>query len=87
MIIKERQLREDKYNLNGQIRELEREFDLQKSKMEKQVLMLQTELKETKSSLLIVQMQLKETKSSLVLYRKFLAVMTVVIAILLVFVF
>lgn len=38
--------------VNGRIRDIERDFDLQKSTMEKHVLELQKELKETKASLM-----------------------------------
>ena len=50
MIQKENRLKEDKYTLNGKIRDLEREIDFQRSTMEKELLLLQLELKESKSN-------------------------------------
>ncbi|GKA52060.1 hypothetical protein Tco_0745256 [Tanacetum coccineum] len=62
LIQKDKQLKEENYILNGKIRELQKEFDFEKSTLEKQVLMLQ--------------MELKESKSCLVFYRKVVVVMT-----------
>jgi hypothetical protein len=47
LIQKEKRLKEDKY---GKIRDLEREIEFQKSTMEKEMFLLQLELKESKSS-------------------------------------
>ncbi|GJX46319.1 hypothetical protein Tco_0271509 [Tanacetum coccineum] len=64
LIQKDKQLKEENYILNGKIRELQKEFDFEKSTLEKQVLMLQ--------------MELKESKSCLVFYRKVVVVMTLI---------
>jgi hypothetical protein len=47
LIQKEKRLKEDKY---VKIRDLEREIEFQKSTMEKEMFLLQLELKESKSS-------------------------------------
>lgn len=54
LIQKEKRLKEDKYSFNGKIRDLEREIDFQKSTMEKEMFLLQLELKESKSSVVFL---------------------------------
>ncbi|PWA53520.1 hypothetical protein CTI12_AA444220 [Artemisia annua] len=54
LIQKEKRLKEDKYSFNGKIRDLERDIDFQKSTMEKEMFLLQLELKESKSSVLLM---------------------------------
>ncbi|PWA40195.1 hypothetical protein CTI12_AA565110 [Artemisia annua] len=51
LIQKEKRMKEDKY---GKIRDLEREIEFQKSTMEKEMFLLQLELKESKSSVLLM---------------------------------
>ena len=51
MIQKEKRLKEDKY---GKIRDFEREIEFQKSSMEKEMFLLQLELKECKSSVVFL---------------------------------
>ena len=62
----EKGLKIDKCSLNEKIRDLQREFDYQKSYLQNQVLLLQMELKESKSELLV--------------YRKCVVVMALVVA-------
>ena len=66
MIQKEKRLKEDKY---GKIRDLEREIEFQKSTMEKEMFLLQLEL--------------KECKSSVVFFKKIVVVLCLVIAVML----
>ena len=66
MIQKEKRLKEDKY---GKIRDLEREIEFQKSTMEKEMFLLQLEL--------------KESKSSVVFFKKIVVVLCLVIAVML----
>lgn len=51
LIQKEKRLKEDKY---GKIRDFEREIEFQKSSMEKEMFLLQLELKECKSSVVFL---------------------------------
>ena len=69
LIQKEKRLKEDKYSFNGKIRDLEREIDFQKSTMEKEMFLLQLEL--------------KESKSSVVFFKKIVVVLCLVIAVML----
>ena len=69
MIQKEKRLKEDKYSFNGKIRDLEREIDFQKSTIEKEMFLLQLEL--------------KESKSSVVFFKKIVVVLCLVIAVML----
>lgn len=69
MIQKEKRLKEDKYSFNGKIRDLKREIDFQKSTMEKEMFLLQLEL--------------KESKSSVVFFNKIVVVLCLVIAVML----
>ena len=62
----EKELKIDKCSLNEKIRDLQRDFDYQKSYLQNQVLLLQ--------------MELKESKSELVVYRKCVVVMALVVA-------
>lgn len=66
LIQKEKRLKEDKY---GKIRDLEREIEFQKSTMEKEMFLLQLEL--------------KESKSSVVFFKKIVVVLCLVIAVML----
>ena len=66
MIQKEKRLKEDKY---GKIRDFEREIEFQKSSMEKEMFLLQLEL--------------KECKSSVVFFKKIVVVLCLVIAVML----
>ena len=66
MIQKEKRLKEDQY---GKIRDLEREIEFQKSTMEKEMFLLQLEL--------------KESKSSVVFFKKIVVVLCLVIAVML----
>ncbi|PWA89039.1 hypothetical protein CTI12_AA115030 [Artemisia annua] len=69
LIQKEKRLKEDKSSLNGKIKDLEREIDFQKATMEKEMFLLQLEL--------------KESKSSVVFFKKIVVVLSLVIGVML----